>query len=100
MCIALPGRVTKVLDPVRRLFRVERGGRHWDVSAAIIDDELDVGDWVEVHSGFVLDKLSDEQAEDMLAFADELVAADESGVASSDGDSKSDDAHEPEERDP
>lgn len=76
MCVGLPGRVTEILDPEHHLVRVRIGDRTYEVSAAIIEDEeVEVGDWLEVHMGHALAKLSEEEAREVLDFMEELDSA-------------------------
>lgn len=76
MCVGLPGRITEILDAEHGLVRVRVGERTHDVSAAIIEDEdLEVGDWLEIHMGHALAKLSEEEAREALDFMEELDAA-------------------------
>ena len=46
---------------------VEHDGRHEDVLQMTLGDELAPGDWVVIHSGFVLEKISHTRAADALA---------------------------------
>ena len=63
MCLAVP----------RRLLRVEgdrvavdwEGGPLWASTAGVLG--LKIGEYVVVHAGLVLDRVSDEEAEQMLA---------------------------------
>lgn len=76
MCVGLPGRIVEILDEEHRLVRVRIGDRTHEVSAAIIEDEeLHVGDWLEIHMGHALAKLSEDEARQALDFMDELDAA-------------------------
>lgn len=77
MCVGLPGRVVEILDADNRIVRVEVADRHYDVSAAILaeDEDVAVGDWLEIHMGFALAKLEEDEARGMLEFMEELDAA-------------------------
>lgn len=76
MCVGLPGQIVEILDEEHRLVRVRIGDRTHEVSAAIIEDEeLHVGDWLEIHMGHALAKLSEDEARQVLDFMDELDAA-------------------------
>lgn len=76
MCVGLPGRVVAVVDAEHHIVRVEVGGETHDMSAALIADEgVGPGDWVEIHMGHAFTKLTEEEAEQMLAFMEELDAA-------------------------
>ncbi|NJO67548.1 MAG: HypC/HybG/HupF family hydrogenase formation chaperone [Rhodospirillales bacterium] len=68
MCLAIPAQVIEVLSDDRA--RIELGGVVKEVSLALVDD-VNVGDFVIVHVGFALSKLSQEEAEETLQlFAD------------------------------
>lgn len=86
MCVGLPGRITDILDPEHRLVRVRVGERTYEVSAAIIEDEdLEVGDWLEIHMGHALAKLSEDEAQEVLDFMSELDAAHRGALDALDG---------------
>jgi len=47
---------------------VEHGGRREEVLAmTVADDDIQPGDWVVIHSGFALERISEAQAIDALA---------------------------------
>lgn len=76
MCVGLPGRVVEVVDEAHHIVRVEVAGETHDMSAALIAHEgIAPGDWVEIHMGHAYAKLTEEEAQDMLAFMEELDAA-------------------------
>jgi hydrogenase expression/formation protein HypC len=81
MCVALPGRVVEVTDPANGLVTVDIAGMTRTVSTAVLDESIDVGDWLEVHSGFALAKITDDEAQEILGFARELDRADREGIA-------------------
>lgn len=63
MCLAVP---VKVIDIEEDVFaHVEIHGVKLKVSRMLID-ELNVGDYVLVHAGFIIEKLSLEDAQDKL----------------------------------
>lgn len=64
MCLAVPAQVIEVLP--NNQARIELGGVVKEVSLALVDD-VAVGDFVIVHVGFALSKLSPEEAEETLA---------------------------------
>lgn len=68
MCLAIPARVVEVMDGDRAV--VDMDGVRKEVSLALLD-EVGAGDYVIVHVGFALNRLSPEEAEETLAlFAD------------------------------
>ena len=60
MCLALPARVTRV-DPGADNATVEIGGVGREVSLALVED-VAVGDYVLIHVGYALNKVSEEEA--------------------------------------
>lgn len=75
MCLAIPARVADLLP--HEMAIVDLAGVRKEISLAMVED-VSVGDYVIVHVGFALSKLSPEEAEKTLAiFAEmkELVTA-------------------------
>jgi hydrogenase expression/formation protein HypC len=64
MCLAIPARVTELLE--HDMAKVEVGGIGKTVSLCLLDD-VGVGDYVILHVGFALSKLEPEEAEQTLA---------------------------------
>lgn len=71
MCIAAPGRIVEV-DPAHpNAARVDVGGVIRNVNLAMLDDpSIAVGDWVALHMGFAIERLTEAQALEALAFAE------------------------------
>lgn len=70
MCLGTVARVVEVPDEARAV--VEHGGTHRpgrreDVLTMTIGDDIRPGDWVVIHSGFVLERISEARALDALA---------------------------------
>ena len=55
---------------------MELGGVRREISVMLIDD-VSVGEWVIVHAGFAIEKLSEEAAEQTLALFREIADSDE-----------------------
>ena len=70
MCLAIPARIT-ALDTATATAQVELGGISKPISLALIDDAA-VGDYVLVHVGYALNKLSTEEAEETLRLIREM----------------------------
>ena len=67
MCLGIPGKITEITDEKNTLAKVNISGIKRDVNiACIIDDEHPieqcVGDWVLVHAGFAMNRVSEEEA--------------------------------------
>ncbi len=72
MCISIPGRVTAIEDEraeVDVLGSIRRAGLS-------IHPEVQVGDYVLVNAGLIVEVLSAEEAEAVLALLDEMMALD------------------------
>ncbi len=63
MCLAMPAEVIAIEGETGR---VNLGGIHKEVSLALVED-VDVGDYVLIHVGYALNKVSPEEAERTLA---------------------------------
>lgn len=64
MCLAIPARITAI-DPATATAQVALGAVSKAISLALVD-EVAVGDYVLVHVGYALNKLSLEEAERTL----------------------------------
>jgi len=73
MCLGIPA---KILERNGSAAVVELGGVRREISVMLIDD-VSAGDWVIVHAGFAIGKLSEEEAEQTLALFREIAEADE-----------------------
>jgi hydrogenase expression/formation protein HypC len=67
MCLAIPGQIIEVVDEDNRLARVDVAGVRRNVSIGLLDDGVEVGDWVLVHVGFALSKVDEEEAHATIA---------------------------------
>jgi hydrogenase expression/formation protein HypC len=80
MCLAIPGRITQIDDTqFMRMGKVDFGGVVRDVSLAYLPD-IQVGDYVIVHTGFAISRLDEADARETLQLLAEmgLVAGEES----------------------
>jgi len=73
MCLSLPSRVVDVVDPGTAVV-VHRGVRS-TVSLLAADVPVAPGDWVLVHSGFVLGRLTDDDVRGLAELTDAAGAA-------------------------
>ena len=70
MCLGLPGRVVEIL-PSGDVARVEVAGVLREINVALLDGPFVAGDYILIHSGFALERMSADEARDALdAFAD------------------------------
>lgn len=73
MCLAIPAQVTEILPDIHRSATVDILGVRRKVSMELLADDPAVpGDWVLVHVGFAMSKISGEQAEERLTMLMEL----------------------------
>ena len=73
MCLGVPAKILETSDGTAV---VELGGVRREISVMLIDD-VSVGEWVIVHAGFAIEKLSEEEAEQTLALFREIADATE-----------------------
>lgn len=71
MCLAIPVRVTRLLDGDRA--QVDIAGVGKEVSLALVDG-VAVGDYVILHVGYALSRLDPEEAQETLRLFDEIAA--------------------------
>jgi len=72
MCLAVPAKVLEILADDQAL--IELGGVRNRISLALVDD-VAVGDYVIVHTGFAITRLDVKEAEKTLALFAEIAAA-------------------------
>jgi hydrogenase expression/formation protein HypC len=67
MCLAIPAKVVELFpdDATRALIEIVGVRRHID-TGLLQDDPPKAGDWVLVHVGFAMSKISEEQAIEQL----------------------------------
>jgi len=65
MCLAIPGQIVEVVDPVNQLARVDVAGVRRNVSIGLLGENGSgpgPGDWVLIHVGFAISKVDEEEA--------------------------------------
>jgi hydrogenase expression/formation protein HypC len=81
MCLAIPAQISELLDDRHEVAMVDVLGVRRRVNINLLaDDPPSVGDWVLIHVGFAMSKISGEQAEEqlrLLAMLGEASAAEE-----------------------
>ncbi len=79
MCLAIPAQISRLPNTTEPLAQVDIMGVRRQVNLDLLsDDPPALGDWVLIHVGFALSKISAEQAEEqlkMLALLGEATAA-------------------------
>jgi len=67
MCLAIPGQIIEFSAQQPLLAKVDVAGVKRNVNVGLLEDnEVQVGDWVLIHVGFALSKISEEGARDQL----------------------------------
>jgi hydrogenase expression/formation protein HypC len=65
MCLGIPGRIIRVVEGYD-LADVEVAGVVREINLALLDGPWTPGEYVLIHSGFALERMSPEQAQDAL----------------------------------
>ena len=67
MCLAIPGRIVELVSDQPNLGVVEVTGVRRRVDLGLLQDDLPgVGDWVLIHVGFAMSRISQPEAEDQM----------------------------------
>jgi hydrogenase expression/formation protein HypC len=66
MCLGIPGRVVEVLDG-DEVARVDVAGVVREINLGLLDGPFRPDDYVLIHSGFALERMTPEEARDALA---------------------------------
>ncbi len=73
MCLAIPAKVCEILKNNRIIVDITGVRREADIS--LLEETLEIEDYVLVHTGFVISKLDKKQAKEDLKLWDELLQA-------------------------
>lgn len=77
MCLAIPGKIVELLDEDRDLAVVEVLGVRRRVDLGLLQEHPPMaGDWVLIHVGFAMSKISEADALDQLRMLTELGESD------------------------
>ena len=71
MCLAIPTQIVKLLD--NQMALTSLSGVEKEISLSLLQEEVQVGDYVIVHVGYALSKLDEEDAKKNLAYFEELL---------------------------
>jgi hydrogenase expression/formation protein HypC len=67
MCLAIPGRIVDLPAERPQFAAVEVGGVRRQVNIDLLSEEpLQTGDWVLIHVGFAMSKISEEGAQEQM----------------------------------
>lgn len=77
MCLGIPGQIVAISDPANMLGIVDVSGVRREINlACIVTDDYSVeeclGDWVLVHVGFAMSRISEKEAAETLRILEEL----------------------------
>ena len=71
MCLAIPGKITEIIDAENQIAKVEVGGVKRNINIGMLDD-IEVGDYVLIHVGFAMSRIDEKEAEETLRILLEL----------------------------
>ncbi len=67
MCLAIPGKIVQFQDGFRHFATVEVSGVRRQVNMDLLAGEpLEPGEWVLIHVGFAMSKISEQEAQEQL----------------------------------
>lgn len=67
MCLAIPGKIESFVDAERHFARADIGGVKRQINVDLLrEDGIEIGDWVLIHVGFAMSKISEEQAKEQF----------------------------------
>jgi hydrogenase expression/formation protein HypC len=77
MCLAIPARLVEYVDDDRNYAKVELGGVNRQVNTSLLTgaDAAEPGEYVLIHVGFALSRISEEEAQETLAILEAMGAA-------------------------
>lgn len=73
MCLAVPAKILSINGDSAM---IELGGTQREASLMLLEGAA-IGDWVIIHAGFAIEKLSEEDAQQTFALLREIMEADE-----------------------
>jgi hydrogenase expression/formation protein HypC len=65
MCLAIPGQVVELTDPVNQIAKVDVVGVRRNINVSLLSDGsggVQPGDWVLIHVGFAISRVDEEEA--------------------------------------
>jgi hydrogenase expression/formation protein HypC len=72
MCLAIPGKIVELLAEDRDLALIDVLGVRRRVDLGLLEDRPASGDWVLIHVGFAMSKISESDALDQMRMLTEL----------------------------
>lgn len=74
MCLAIPSKVIEIKED-KNLAIVDTMGVRREASLDLLDEEVNVGEWVLLHIGYVMSKIDEQSAKESLKLYDEILQA-------------------------
>jgi hydrogenase expression/formation protein HypC len=74
MCLAIPSKIIKIEDSKAT---VDVYGAQRDISLMLLEEPVNIGDYVIVHAGFAIQKLQEDIAKETLSLFNQYLAAEE-----------------------
>ncbi|MFW9990422.1 MAG: HypC/HybG/HupF family hydrogenase formation chaperone [Candidatus Odinarchaeota archaeon] len=74
MCLAIPAKIIKIIN--EKQVMADFGGVEREVNLGILGEEIELGDYVLVHTGFAVAKIEEEDALETIAMFREIEAYD------------------------
>jgi hydrogenase expression/formation protein HypC len=82
MCLGIPGEVIEFLPDHKDLARVDVSGVRRVINVGLlVDEQIELGDWVLIHVGFALSKIDEAEAAAALQFLEGIGQAYEDELA-------------------
>lgn len=72
MCLAIPSQII-AFDRETSMATVETMGVSRAANLALVEDEVDIGDWVLVHVGIAMSRIDEDEARKSLDFYQDLL---------------------------
>jgi len=69
MCLAIPSKIIEVKDSMAT---IDVYGAQREISLMLLEDEVNIGDYVLVHAGFAIQKILEKDALDTLKLFDQF----------------------------
>jgi hydrogenase expression/formation protein HypC len=67
MCLAIPGKIVEIAPESSNLATVDVVGVRRKVDLGLLQDDMpEIGDWVLIHVGFAMSKISEQDAIDQM----------------------------------
>ena len=73
MCLSIPSKVVEIFED--NMATVDTMGVRRKVTLDLINEKVEIGDYVLIHVGFAMSKIDKEDAQESIAIYNEIVAA-------------------------